>query len=152
MCNAACAPVCGNITIELLGKRKKKKKRRRGDWISRMPSEALLIALSFLWIRRNATQDPPNYSTLSYNKQIWFSRRLRFERFFKIKRVKIVLNELFSVCVCVCGGGGVTLYQWLCGNRVKVVFSRSVPSVERLSKTYMTLSHISCWYLWLSDF
>ena len=56
------------------------------------------------------------------------------------------------VCVCVCGGGGGTLYQWLCGNRVKVVFSRSVPSVERLSKTYMTLSHISCWYLWLSDF
>lgn len=28
-------------------------------------------------------------------------------------------------------------------------FSQSVPSMERLSKTYMTLSHISWWYLWL---
>lgn len=46
-------------------------------------------------------------------------------------------------------GREVTVHQWLCGNRVKEFFSQSAPSVERLSKTYMTLSHISCWYLWL---
>lgn len=28
-------------------------------------------------------------------------------------------------------------------------FSQRVPAMERLSKTYMTLSHISLWYLWL---
>lgn len=80
------AVVWGNVTIEVL-------EERRLNLLDVIWS--LADCSFFQWIMKYAILDPPNYSTLICNKQIWFSERHR-SKSFKIKTVKITLNELYS--------------------------------------------------------